>query len=304
MSMIAAVLAAALAASAPQDPPGGVVAAPQEAATELDAITVRGRLEDRSRAFVEEVSRAPGRRPLARWNSPICAGVMNMQADSAQFLIDRIATVAAVLGVESGEPGCDPNLMILMARSENATEVMREAVRERVLAFSPSRNGTDLGREKLDEFVNSDAPVRWWHIALPVSAETGAPAIALDGEDPPDVVSPGISRLHPPIRNDLVRVFVVIDADRVAGVSLAALSNYVAMVALAQVDPETDMSESDTILNLFNPSRPGGGRMTDWDAAFLLALYDGRSNPVGRAAQQRELARDMVSELTGSGRGG
>lgn len=302
MTMFAAVLAAALMTAAPQDPPPA--APPQEAASELDAITVQGRLEARSRAFVEEVSRAPGRRPLARWNGPVCVGVMNMEAGSAQFLIDRVATVAAALGVDSGEPGCDPNVMILMARSANATEVMRAAVEERVLAFSPSRNGTDLGREKLDAFVNSEAPVRWWHIALPVSIETGAPAIALDGEDPPDVVSPGISRLRPPIRNDLVRAFVVIDADKVAGVSLAALSNYVAMVALAQIDPETDMSASDTVLNLFNPASPAAGRLTDWDAAFLLALYNGRPDPVGRAAQQRELGRGMVAELTGSGRGG
>jgi hypothetical protein len=283
--------ALALAASTPEG------ASPQSV-DRLDEVTVEGRLAARARSFIEQVSRPPAGQALARWNTPVCVRVTNMQPAAAQMLIDRIAAVGSVLGVTPGEPDCRPNVLIVTAASEDAAELISRAVDERSSGFRPSRAGTDLGAAALDAFVNSTEPVRWWHVSLPVQTETGETAISLDGEDgAPMIRMPDASRLHSPIRNDLARVIIVVDAERLRGVSFPALANYVTMVALAQMNPRTDFRETDSILSLFSrPDHPG--QMTEWDAAFLMALYQSRPNPSTTDQQTRDLARGMAHVLT------
>ena len=47
-----------------------------------------------------------------------------------------------------------------------------------------------------------------------------------------------------------------------------------ALIALAQVEPDADYSEFDTVLNLFEPDVTVPG-LTEWDLIYLRALYSG-----------------------------
>lgn len=307
-------VASALAASpaVPQDAPR------PDPATELGTVVVDGRpLAEQARAFVATATEAPRGRSLARWETPICFGVVNLQADVAQALIDRMAEVAVSVGVRTQPPGCKPNLLVIAARAADAEAVVRRAIDRSEFDFRPARGGTDRGSDALEAFASSTAPVRWWHVSLPVEARTGGAALLLDGESlmGPAFGAPtafgeaapalgirvdSVSRTSSTTRNDLMRVIIVVDADQAAAVPFSALADYLAMVGLIQVDPDADVDDAPTILNLFNanatqPTR----RMTDWDAAFLISLYEARNNPASLNQQQNDIGKRLARIVEG-----
>jgi hypothetical protein len=90
----------------------------------------------------------------------------------------------------------------------------------------------------------------------------------------------GPSFLHRGIRDDLKRAIIVVDATKLTGTTWEQLGDYLAVVSLAQIDPRTDPSAFDSILNLFaNPAAYSG--LTDWDRSYMRALYsfDQRREP-------------------------
>ena len=98
---------------------------------------------------------------------------------------------------------------------------------------------------------------------MPVGRETGEIAVRIPGYPPPRIRGAN-SRIQTATRNDLLRAFIIVDIDEVAGVSFQQLGDYVGMVAMAQIDPDTDTAAYDTVLNLFQPGRAVDG-ITDWD---------------------------------------
>lgn len=283
-ALTASVLSGADQEAAPQEP--------QTPATSVEEVVVEGRrLEETVRAFVDEVAAPPPGRRLARWDREICVGAANLQPAYAQFMIDRIATAAVQVGLTSGEPGCRPDIMVI--GSDDADALATRLVADNPQGFRPARSGTDMGEEALEAFVNSDAPVRWWHISLPVSVDTGDPAITLQGEDIATVTVRDASRLRSNVREDLARVVVILDVTRIGRVNFGALSDYVAMVALAQLDPQAETTGYDTVLNLF--AQPTLTGMTAWDRDYLTALYAAPRDRLRANQQIRDLIRGMAA---------
>lgn len=301
MTLIASLMAA-LAVAFPQDgrapPPAqdpGVRV--EEPAVELGAVEVTGQrpVQDRAATFVEQVAAAPRGRGLGRWDSAICVGAANMSARYAQFMIDRVSAVALELGLEIGAPGCRPNIMI--AAAADADDLAVALVRDDPNGFRPALNQTDLGSRALELFQTTDAPVRWWHVSLPVSVDTGDVAIRLNGEEAPAVRVRDVSRLRANVRDDLVRVVIILDTPRIGRISYGALSDYVALVALAQIEPSADTSAWPSILNLFNSAEPPAG-LTAWDRDYLQSLYAARRDRARPTQQAREIVSGMVDAQT------
>lgn len=279
--------------------PSAVASAPQ-AAVEVQQptvdlgtvdVTAQRPQEDRTAAFIEEVAAPPRGRGLGRWDRAICVGAANMTGRYAQFMIDRVSTVALDLGLEIGEPGCRPNIMI--AAAADADELAVALVRDDPGGFRPALNQTDQGSRALNLFQTTDAPVRWWHVSLPVTVDTGDVAVHLIGEEAPTVRVRDVSRLRGNVRDDLVRVIIIIDTNRISGVSYGALSDYVALVALAQIEPSADTSAWPSILNLFGSDDPPTG-LTDWDRDYLQSLYAANRDRARPTQQAREIARGML----------
>lgn len=293
-------MTAALALQAPQAGPPAPSADPQ--AYEIDDVVVEARrLEDFIGDFVEAVGEPPRRRGLARWHEPICVGVVNLRAERAQYIVDRVSDVARDLGVEAGEPGCRANVMI--AATADAPALARALVERKRRVLDPGHSGTNAGDAALRAFQDSDRAVRWWHISLPTNSETGEIAVRLPGMtdqygEPmaPQIRVTSASRLRSQIRDDMERVLIIVDVERLPGTNLAALADYLAFVALAQVDPEAETEAWPTILNLFSGS-PDAEALTDWDMTYLRALYEPdyrlRVNP---NTQRDAIARLMATE--------
>lgn len=259
--------------------------------TELDEVEVIGQAtRDRAEAFIGEVAAPPRGRGLARWDRTVCVGAANMDNRFAQFMIDRVSQRAVEAGLEIGEPGCRPDVMIVA--SSDAKEMARTLVNDNPSGFRPSRANTDMGSAALRRFQTSDAPVRWWYVSLPVSVDTGEVAVRLDGEDPPSLAVRDASRLRANVRDDLARVMIIVDVSKIGQIPFGALSDYVAMVALAQIDPDADARDYDSILNLFaEASAPD--RLTGWDRDYIKALYEAPRDRANASQQGRYIAGEM-----------
>jgi len=292
MTFLAALATAGLLLSSPQE--GVVAAQPQVPSSDLGTIVVEGRaIEDQVESFVEDVAAPPRGRGLARWDSEVCVGAANMQARYAQYMIDRVATVAADLGLEIGEPGCRANILIIA--SDDASALATRLADENPSGFRPSRNNTDMGSEALERFKSTDAPVRWWYVSLPVSADTGELAVRLDHEEPPQIRVRDASRLRANIRDDLSRVMIILDVAEIGRIPYRALSDYVAMVALAQIAPDADPSDFDSILNLFGTNEGlRRDELTNWDRDYLTSLYTVSRDRARDTQQTRAVAQEMI----------
>ncbi|MCS6625021.1 hypothetical protein N0B44_19080 [Roseibacterium beibuensis] len=307
--MVVLALAALLAAAplqpsqdipAAQDPPAAQASA-DPGAVDLGDVEVTGRpLDSLIRDFVGEVAEPNRRRSLARWDQEICVGVANLRNEPAQYIADRISTVASDLNLQAGAPGCTPNLLVVA--TEDGTEMARLLVEERRRAFRMGGSGMDRGGDALEDFRDTDRPVRWWQMSLPVDSETGLRATRIPGEcqDPcqspsdyaPQIAVFAASRLKTQIVDNIIRTIVIVDVDQVSHLSIQQLADFIAMVSLAQIDPDADTRAYASILNLFHDP-DGNLGLTAWDRAYLGGLYDAERTDANRRANLTEVARSI-----------
>jgi hypothetical protein len=166
---------------------------------------------------VREVGSPARGRGLARWRNGVCIGVVNMQPDSAQYIVDRVSTVARDLGLRAGAPGCEPSVIIIATVDANTFTADFVAMRPRL--FIVGGAGMDQGHSALRRFQTTERPVRWWNVSIPVEEDTGAIAVRLPGEVPPWLNLRGAGGLlTTTIVNDSKRAFVIVDIDRINGV--------------------------------------------------------------------------------------
>lgn len=279
--------------NAPQDPPPTTVD---------DVVILGGALEKMVEEFVTSLAAPARRRGLARWEGEVCLGVVNFRPQVAHLIIDRISDVARELEIELGEPGCEPNIVI--AGTADGASLARDMVgRYRSNFFRYGYTSSNRGSAALAAFQETDAPVRWWHISLPIVVDTGAAAIRLPGYGAVD--NPCRSRSGSWVKNcdevtdRIMRMITIVDIDELESVNLAQLADYLALISLAQIEPDADYSEFNTVLNLFHPTIAVSG-LTDWDMVYLRALYAGESEHLTPAEQ----ARRMMPELQETPDGG
>jgi hypothetical protein len=290
--MCCAVMAAALLGLGPL----GVASAQ----TQSDPIVVIGRTPEHTQAFVDRVAAAPdAANQLARWDREICTSVVGLPARQGQFLADRIAQRAFALGLQPGAPGCHGNIAVFVTADSDAMARRLFEEDEDLFAYRSENNVATLGQAAFQQFLHSDRAVRWWH----VSHAVGADGISLSGDaSRGDISNAAVarsrgSRLSSDVRHDLARVIIIVDARRAGSVQLAALADYISMVALAQVDPWADTASYPTILNLFAANPPGGAvtGLSEWDVAYLDGLYNATRYAVSAQQQEREIARRMLA---------
>ena len=310
--MAAALLASPQSAPAAQTPPS----ASQDPVRLEDVVVDAQRLEDTTEAYVDAVAAPARRRGLARWKEGMCVGVVNLEGETAQYLADRVSDVARSLGLRAHEPDCHPSVLIV-ATSEGPG-FTEEFVAMRPRLFRVGGAGMDRGSAELRDFINEERPVRWWHVSLPVDSETGDAVVRIPGqvagsgapnalgssaqEYAPNTVVHAASRLNDQTEDVLKRVFIIVDVDQLNGASLQQLGDYVAMVAMAQVDPDADTARFDTILNLFDDPATAPTGLTGWDRAYLDGLYDPNSEThrINQRAQVQAVASAIASAYRGS----
>ena len=224
--------------------------------------------------FIDEIVALPTGRGFARWQDRVCVGVHNLERTAAQYVVDRISALALEVGLMPGEPGCNPDVIVIFTADGKETASYIVENREDVLRPTGD-GGQHRGFAGLKNFAESDRAIRWWHLSMPVDARTGNPAIRTRGQssrDFPTVAVDGPSRIHDGIRDAMQRIIIIVDSSKLTGTTWQQLGDYLAVVSLAQVDLETDPAAFDSILNLFSNPKAYSG-LTDWDRSYVSALY-------------------------------
>lgn len=302
MSITAAALAAVLLAVTPQ---GAQVPVQTQAQTQAQAqdegtrvgdVEVVGgrRLREAVDLFADTVVAPPIGRNPGRWTRTVCVGTVNLKRQMAQAIIDRVSQIGSDVGLEIGEPGCAANILILGTDDGNA--LASTLVDYRPAVFRPGWGGASRSVRQLERFQQSGAAVRWWHVALPIVTETGQIAVRLPGGDPPRI--PGGSLIRTSVHNDLTRAIIIVDFERASSLTFEQLSDYIAMVAFAQVDPDADMSGFSSVLNVFTDPTAATG-ITNWDMAYLNGLYDVELNRRSPSQTAGAIGRIMIDDLEG-----
>jgi hypothetical protein len=299
----------------------GGTAFAQDSSNRPESVVVTARPDAATaRRFVQDVAIAPeSPNLLSRWGSSLCAGVAGASPQVAQAIIDRVARRANAVGVRAGEPGCSPNLMIVLTTdSDRFAQGVNEHRRASLLS-PPGIDATTLGEAAFTTFINTPRPVRWWHVAQTTMADgqvlndphssgssaAGAAALGSAGLGP--TAGEGVSgvnaarsdgtRLRGSTRQDFNYVLVIADTRRASDVTVDALADYVAFVSLAQVNPAVNTMSFPSILNLFNTqaSAQRPTEMTQWDLAYLDGLYHATRTARSASQQEDEIAQRMAA---------
>ena len=264
-----------------------VPARAQSGADTGDEVVVYGKpLEDIVREFVGELSGAPDAdTQLARWDRSVCPGIYGLKdRQTAERLIDRMAVRAFELELNVGAPGCSPDIVIIF--SDNVP-VLTAGLRGRLERVLNEKNVSTFGRRELSAFVNSAAPVRWWTFA---STKT---RLGLDIGPDLGVYDLSPSRVRPLTRQDMSKTLIVVDANLTRNLRVGSLGDYLAMVSLAQIDPEAQTAGYSTILNLFSGTAT---EMTAWDMSYLEGLYGATRAARSIRQQEAEIRRTIMKE--------
>lgn len=226
---------------------------------------------------ITDMSSAIRHEPMARFQDKLCPGVMGLEADAASLMIDRLRDNAQLLGLglTKDDGTCRPNFIVAFV--ENGAENLQQIADHNGWAFQ------DMSPSERRKLLSEEGPVRVWTITQ-MRTRDGIPiprSVSLF--DPPQVNTwMAHSKIYLAIREDITRVVVLFDREGVKGKTLLQLADYATMRGLARTRPvESDGQPMDTILALFDPGATPPGRMTEFDRAYLGAIYDGLPNMPG-----------------------
>jgi hypothetical protein len=253
----------------------------QDSPSHLDSVTVeaarhRELLEQQVKTFVSRVASKPYDAPLARWQSvvPICPLVAGLSKDDGEYILTRVSQIAAAAGAPLGKEHCKPNLYIVV--SADPDELLKAWNKRDVWMFGDE---ADQGSGKIRKFLNAAIPVRVWYNAALYTDE----GVSLGNMEGRSGHSVGDARTDSRARatrmvfsetRDLTSALVMVDGPRAKGVNFKQLASFIAMVGLAEVRADVNVSDAPSILRLFSSAeadRPSG--LSPWDESFLKALY-------------------------------
>jgi hypothetical protein len=277
----------------------GIAWGQQQAVSSDEIVVIGERSEESLRTFARQISQATGPEgQLSRWDRTVCIGVGGVRPRYAQQVIDRIAARALDVGLSVGGPGCAANSLVLFSNNADAAAEELVSGNRAALGYFSSAGESTAGRDALREFVTSDSPVRWWYVSHTHSRSGARLSGQGSGQVANNFIVGGATRLRQMTRQDIAIAVAIVDAQLVGGTSLNVIADYLAMVLLAQINPDADVAGAHSILNLFEQT---GGRapeaMTDWDLAYLRGLYQASREAASAAVQHYEIGQTMASEL-------
>lgn len=267
-------------ATAAQAPPvmADPAASPEDIVITGDRGTAASPLDD-VRAIIAEHDGQ-----MARFETAICPLVRGLSGQHRQIIEQRIRDLALGVGLRVGQPGCAPNLALLIAADGAGTVAALKKRRPNLFAA--------LGNAELNRLNRSAGPVWNWY-AIDPKRRDGGPVefmtqIAM-GDGPPRSAGRNayiasnvvMSRLSEPVRFDLALSFIVIDIHSIEGLTLGQIGDFAAMLGLSKIRYDNiDLLRRASILRVF-ADRAAGRRAasaaTAFDLAHLRGLYAGEA---------------------------
>jgi hypothetical protein len=232
--------------------------------------------------------------PLARFEDPLCPGIVGVALDSARDMVSLIRENATELGLPVADSEtCEPNLVVAVLDDPRAyADRLRT---ERPYLF------TDLGRREQEAFFDAAGPARSWARVL-TRTRDGLPVYQSNGLTAPEeaTVMAAHSKIYVPTRRDIVWAIVLLDRKAVQGMTVMQVADYATMRGLSNDAAEQLSSPRDSILTLFDTdpaARPRG--LTRSDHILLQTLYSTLPNipaAITLALADRRIAETLPAE--------
>lgn len=275
---------AALAQPAATPPASSPHPASAVAPVTVEAPASRNVVEMRSYRFVEK-NVAIGNPEIAqvtRWRDPICVQVAGLVPVQNEQIQTRISEVAKAVELHVGKAGCRANIEIVFTDQPQAVMDAVYKRREYMLGYYHRHEGVRLKKVA--------RPIQAWHVTATVGG-WGNGGYGMDGQggvvlhteviDDPDNYPPNGCGVSPAftacLQSVFKNVFIIVDNKSLGDNSLGLVTDYLAMVALAQPNSLDGCNELPSVIDAFAKSAcPGRGvpdGLTPADAAFLTSLY-------------------------------
>ncbi|HEY2781800.1 MAG TPA: hypothetical protein VGI90_13535 [Steroidobacteraceae bacterium] len=257
----------------------------------IDSTTVvapkdRAEVEREVRSFVNAIAVKPGDESLARWQLqiPLCPLVAGLPGSDGEYILSRVSKIAAAAGAPLAPEHCKGNFFIIV--TSDPAGVLKAWSKRDVRMFGDE---TDQGGSKIREFTASN-PIRVWYNTEFYELD-GTPLGNAEGR-----TNQSARATHMEINNyrALSSVMAIVDARRMKDISFGQVAAYVAMIGLAQIRPEANVTEASSILNLFAGSGKAPPGLTPWDQSFLKAVYGTR---ITDRQQLAEIKTAMVRDV-------
>jgi hypothetical protein len=249
---------------------------------------------------------------IARWETPICPYATGIKPEAAAFIVQRINDVAQAAGARvSTDKNCRYNIEVIFTRTPQALMDNIRKDHADVLGYAVSADE----KNRLAKFIR---PIQAWYVtatrdrngATEVDSPhttngNGVTMILPCSMLQPPPAPPGMCTLQNPyarkvnvdgsLLGDMTRslfdnILIVADTDKLKDDELGTVSDYIAMLALAQIPSPDTCRELPSIVNLLTEGCPARSlALTDNDRAYLRGLY------AMQADQSLSLQRETIA---------
>jgi len=250
---------------------------------------------------------------IARWVTAICPVAKGQKPAVTAFITQRVQAVAAAAGAPvNTDPSCTPNIEIIFTKTP-------QDLLDRVRKDEPDYLGYATTNEQREKLATVTRPVQAWYTTETIDLNgshkmdsgrrfntgmTMSNFTALGGANRDPIDLPEATYAHVTgnhisdgARSGFNHVIIAIDTNKLAGQRLIPLSDYIAMLALTQMNSLDTCQKLPSIVNLMATGcdqKLDG--MTATDLAYLQALYKMDADK-SLLQQQGEIADLMQSSL-------
>jgi hypothetical protein len=232
---------------------------------------------------------------VARWEEPICP-IMTGQAPSvAAFVTERVAAVAATVGAPvNSNKSCTANIEIIFT---TAPQALLDNVREHAADYIGYASSTSV----LVKMATVTHPVQAWY-ATGIRDLHGRYTID-SGRDRGDSSAANLgsvtgNHLADGQRSAIHHALIVVDTAKLPEQDMVPLSDYIAVLALAQIGSLDDCRPLPSITNMLVPAcERKAANITAYDLAYLNGLYGMDANRLTLVTQKNDVADRMAKAL-------
>jgi hypothetical protein len=283
--------------------------------SQLDSITVEAKKKEREELrlqadqFVKTTVVQHSGESLTRWNTQVCPLVAGLPRDQGEFILRRLSQSVRNAGAPLAPENCKANFFILV--SSQADQILEELRKKRPRLFD-----THNGLGPLQRFLRTERPVRVWQNWQNEGDDAGGVIIAeafigvsggasMGGAvgsssaamaNWPTARLPN-SRLSRSAVRSIYAAIIIVDLARIKSVNLGQLSDYIAMVGLAEINFDRPIVSAPSVLRLFSePGETPLEGMSPWDQALLKSLYASRAESVMQVSEMETHMVDSIAQ--------
>jgi hypothetical protein len=289
----------ALAAAAPLilTSQGAEAQAPRPTSSPQSQVTVEGHretLQRRVQKFIAQITAGPPDTSLERWRRPVCPLVAGLPAGQGEAMLTRLSQIATKAGVPLAPKRCAANLIVTV--TPDPKEFL-EAWRQR----SGAQIFEDATPTSIQLFIDTARPVRaWYNAQLDDQHGVRLPKLLVASVEDPAGNEVFVNRHAEDTRielnalEELTSVILVVDAQSIQHLTIGQVADYVGMVGLGKLNTDAPTADVPTILNLFTSTQSTPTGLTEWDEAFLYALYH---TPQSARMQRSMMTQSVVEDI-------